>query len=136
LLRIFAKDFCEPEAAEIDRYSRIPMNNWKQMAKCGLTEVNHDRKYGGAGHDAIAEMIVIEELSKASLTLVQSTHCWHTDFLLLLRNSVRKSRKKNISETSIEDGYIGSFCSDRAGCRFRCPKCENAGVSMTVTITS
>lgn len=106
----FAKDFCEPEAAEIDRTHEFPMNTWKQMAKCGLTEVNHDRKYGGAGHDAIAEMIVIEELSKASLTHGAIYALLAHGFPSFVEKFGTEEQKEKYIRTSIEDGYIGSFC--------------------------
>ena len=64
----FAAQYCEPEAAELDETHEFLHDTWKKMAEVGLLRVNHDEKYGGTGHDAIAEMIVIEELAKASLT--------------------------------------------------------------------
>ena len=64
----FAAQYCEPEAAELDETHEFLHDTWKKMAEVGLLRVNHDEKYGGTGHDSIAEMIVIEELAKASLT--------------------------------------------------------------------
>ena len=68
LARQFAEEVIEPEAGDIDREHRFPVEAWKKMVECGLVRVNHGEEYGGVGKDAIAEMIVIEELSKVSLT--------------------------------------------------------------------
>lgn len=106
----FARDHCEPEAAEIDRTHEFPMNTWKKMAETGLLEVNHSEEYGGAGLDPIAEMIVIEELSKASLTHGSMYALLGHGFPTFIEKFGTQAQKEEFIPQVIHDGLIGGFC--------------------------
>lgn len=106
----FAKDHCEPEAAEIDRTHEFPMETWKKMARVGLLEVNHREEFGGAGLDPIAEMIVIEELSKASLTHGSMYALLGHGFPTFIEKFGTRAQKEQFIPRVIHDGLIGGFC--------------------------
>lgn len=106
----FARDHCEPEAAEIDRTHEFPMNTWKKMAEVGLLEVNHSEEFGGAGLDPIAEMIVIEELSKASLTHGSMYALLGHGFPTFIEKFGTQAQKEEFIPRVIHDGLIGGFC--------------------------
>lgn len=106
----FAKDYCEPEAAEIDRTHAFPMETWKKMAEVGLLEVNHGKEFGGAGLDPIAEMIVIEELSKASLTHGSMYALLGHGFPTFIEKFGTQEQKETFIPKVIKEGLIGGFC--------------------------
>ena len=108
----FARSYCEPEAAEIDRTHEFPMETWKKMSSAGtgLNEINHLEKYGGTGLDPIAEMIVIEELSKASLTHGAIYALLSHGFPTFVEKFGTEEQKEKYIRPVIQRGYIGGFC--------------------------
>lgn len=106
----FAKDYCEPEAAELDRIHQFPVDTWKKMVEVGLVEVNHGKEFGGAGLDPIAELIVIEELSKASLTHGALYALMGHGFPTFIEKFGTLDQKKKYIPEIIKDGKIGGFC--------------------------
>lgn len=118
----FAAQCCEPEAAELDETHSFLYDTWNKMTEVGLLRVNHDKKYGGTGHDAIAEMIVIEELSKASLTHGSAYALLGNGFPTFIEKFGTEEQKAEFIPQVLNDGVIGSFCltepdagSDAAG---------------------
>lgn len=118
----FAARYCEPEAVELDETHRFPMETWQKMVKLGLLRVNHSEKYGGTGADAIGEMIVIEELSKASLTHGAAYALLAHGFPTFIEKFGTEAQRREFIPQVLNDGIIGSFCltepdagSDAAG---------------------
>jgi len=64
-VRELAQDVVQPLAAEVDRDHRFPDEAIKAAAASGLMGVLVPRQYGGAGLDALAFAICIEELAQA-----------------------------------------------------------------------
>ena len=108
--REFAERYCEPEAAELDETHEFPFETWKKMAEVGLLRVNHDEKYGGIGHDEIGEMIVIEELSKASLTHGATYALLGHGFPTFIEKFGTEEQKQEFIPPVVNEGVIGSFC--------------------------
>src|SRR5690606_21859499 len=54
-----------PFAAEVDEESRFPQEALDALAASGLHAVHVPESYGGAGADALATVIVIEEVARA-----------------------------------------------------------------------
>ena len=106
----FAAEVCEPEAAALDENHEFLFDTWKKMAKVGLLRVNHDKKYGGVGHDPVAEMIVIEELSKASLTHGATYALLGHGFPTFIEKFGTEEQKLEFIPKVLNDGAIGSFC--------------------------
>lgn len=106
----FAAQYCEPEAAELDETHKFPFDTWKKMAEVGLLRVNHGVEYGGVGHDTIAEMIVIEEMSKASLTHGAAYALLGNGFPTFIEKFGTESQKMEFIPQVVNDGVIGSFC--------------------------
>ena len=106
----FAKEVCEPEAAELDENHEFLTETWKKMTEIGLLRVNHGKKYGGVGHDPISEMIVIEELSKASLTHGATYALLGHGFPTFIEMFGTEEQKEYFIPQVLNDGVIGSFC--------------------------
>ncbi len=67
-VRALADDKIAPRAAEIDETAEFPWDVFEALAKADLAAVHIPEDYGGAGADAIATAIVIEEVARACAT--------------------------------------------------------------------
>jgi acyl-CoA dehydrogenase len=75
-VRELAQGVVQPLAAEVDREHRFPDEAVKAAAEAGLMGVLIPREYGGAGLDALAFAICIEELAQAcaSTSVIVDVH--------------------------------------------------------------
>jgi alkylation response protein AidB-like acyl-CoA dehydrogenase len=64
-VRALADDKIAPRAAEVDETAEFPWDVHEALAKADLTAVHVPEVYGGAGADAVATAIVIEEVARA-----------------------------------------------------------------------
>src|SRR5712691_3670834 len=64
-VRALADDKIAPRAADIDRTSEFPWDVYEALVKADFHAVHIPEAYGGAGADAIATAIVIEEVARA-----------------------------------------------------------------------
>ncbi len=62
----FVQDRIAPVAEEIDASDRFPEELFREMADLGLLGLMVSEQYGGFGHDALAAVIVLEEISRQS----------------------------------------------------------------------
>jgi alkylation response protein AidB-like acyl-CoA dehydrogenase len=62
--RRFAAEVIRPAAEELDREERFPEEMYRQMGELGLFGITVPGELGGAGMDALAYSIVMEELSR------------------------------------------------------------------------
>jgi alkylation response protein AidB-like acyl-CoA dehydrogenase len=67
-VRALADDKIAPRAAEIDETAEFPWDVHEALAKADLVAVHIPEAYGGAGADALAAAIVIEEVARACAT--------------------------------------------------------------------
>ena len=63
-VRDFANNELLPQAIEIDRERRFPVDSFKKMAELGLLGLPIPEEYEGAGVDTQTAVLVIEELAK------------------------------------------------------------------------
>ncbi len=93
-VRALADDKIAPRAAEIDETAEFPWDVHEALAKADLTAVHIPEAYGGAGADAIATAIVIEEVARACATssLIPAVNKLGTVPLLLAGSEERKQR--------------------------------------------
>src|SRR6266851_10234700 len=84
-VRALADDKIAPRAAEVDESGEFPWDVHDALAKADLTAVHIPEEYGGAGADAIATVIVIEEVARAcaSSSLIPAVNKLGTVPLLL-----------------------------------------------------
>src|SRR5712672_4513636 len=64
-VRALADDKIAPRAAEVDRTAEFPWDVHEALVKADFQAVHIPEAYGGAGADAIATAIVIEEVARA-----------------------------------------------------------------------
>jgi alkylation response protein AidB-like acyl-CoA dehydrogenase len=84
-VRQLADDKIAPYAAEVDELPRFPQEALDALVKADLHAVHIPEAYGGAGADAIATAIVIEEVARAcaSSSLIPAVNKLGTVPLLL-----------------------------------------------------
>src|ERR1700722_14222232 len=89
LLRQTVRELAEakiaPFAAEVDEESRFPAEALDALTSAGLQAVHIPEAYGGQGGDALAAVIVIEEVARAcaSSSLIPAVNKLGTVPLLL-----------------------------------------------------
>src|SRR6201994_3636584 len=67
-VRELAEDKIAPRAADIDRTAEFPWDVYEALVKADFHALHIPEEYGGAGGDALATAIVIEEVARACAT--------------------------------------------------------------------
>jgi alkylation response protein AidB-like acyl-CoA dehydrogenase len=93
-VRQLADDKIVPYAAEVDQQARYPQEAHDALVKAELHAVHIPEAYGGAGADALATVIVIEEVARAcaSSSLIPAVNKLGTVPLLLSASDDVKQR--------------------------------------------
>ena len=93
-VRQLAEDKIAPYATEVDEQARFPQEALDALVKADLQAVHIPEAYGGAGADAIATVIVIEEVARAcaSSSLIPAVNKLGTVPLLLAASEDVKQR--------------------------------------------
>src|SRR5271169_1993844 len=93
-VRSLAEDKIAPYAAQVDRAAEFPQEAHDALVKADLHAVHIPEAYGGAGADAIATAIVIEEVARvcASSSLIPAVNKLGTMPLILSASEEVKQR--------------------------------------------
>jgi len=67
-VRALADDKIAPRAADIDRTAEFPWDVYEALVKADFHALHIPEEYGGAGGDALASVLVIEEVARACAT--------------------------------------------------------------------
>jgi alkylation response protein AidB-like acyl-CoA dehydrogenase len=93
-VRALADDKIAPRAAEVDRTAEFPWDVYDALVKSDLQAIHIPEAYGGAGGDALATAIVIEEVARAcaSSSLIPAVNKLGTMPLLMSASEELKQR--------------------------------------------
>jgi alkylation response protein AidB-like acyl-CoA dehydrogenase len=93
-VRQLADDKIAPHAAKVDQSAQFPTEAHEALVKADLHAIHIPEAYGGAGGDAIATVIVIEEVARAcaSSSLIPAVNKLGTVPLLLSASEELKQR--------------------------------------------
>ncbi|HWK65498.1 MAG TPA: isovaleryl-CoA dehydrogenase [Rhizobiaceae bacterium] len=69
MVRRFAAEQIAPLAADIDRTNEFPHRLWKELGALGLLGITADPDFGGSGMGYLAQVVAIEEISRASASV-------------------------------------------------------------------
>jgi len=64
MVRSFAEQELLPQAIEIDREARFPVETFKKIGELGLLGLPIPEEYEGTGVDTVSMVLVVEELAK------------------------------------------------------------------------
>ena len=93
-VRALADDKIAPRAAQVDESGEFPQDVFEALAKADFAAVHIPEAYGGAGADALATAIVIEEVARAcaASSLIPAVNKLGTVPLLLAGSEELKQR--------------------------------------------
>ena len=96
-VREYAQREIAPIAAEIDHDNEFPTPLWKKLGQKKLLGLTIPNKYGGSEKGYLANLIAMEEISRASAS-VGLSYCAHSNICLdnLFRNANQEQRKKYV----------------------------------------
>ena len=92
--RQFADREIRPIAAELDESERFPAELYDRMAELGLFGITVPAELGGAGADAVAYAIVMEELSRGYASVADQCGLVELVGTLLSRTARRSSSER------------------------------------------
>ncbi len=109
-VRDFARERVEPQALEADRQERFNLDLFRQLGDLGLLGISVPERYGGAGMDAVAAVIVHEELSAVDpgLCLAYLAHS-----MLFVNNFCRNAndeQRRRYLEKVMSGEWVGGMC--------------------------
>ncbi|MCE2487155.1 MAG: acyl-CoA dehydrogenase family protein [Desulfurellaceae bacterium] len=109
-VRDFAREQVEPQALESDRQERFNLDLFRQLGNLGLLGISVPERYGGAGMDAVAAVIVHEELSAVDpgLCLAYLAHA-----MLFVNNFCRNAndaQRRRYLEKVMSGEWVGGMC--------------------------
>src|SRR3954468_18226750 len=75
-LRQFCEEKVKPKAREWDHHERFPMEVVKELGQLGVMGILVKEEFGGAGMDALAVAVAVEEIARydGSLALTVASH--------------------------------------------------------------
>lgn len=109
-VRDFAREQVEPQALESDRQERFNLDLFRQLGDLGLLGISVPERHGGAGMDAVAAVIVHEELSAVDpgLCLAYLAHS-----MLFVNNFCRNAndeQRRRYLEKVMSGEWVGGMC--------------------------
>jgi alkylation response protein AidB-like acyl-CoA dehydrogenase len=112
-VRALADDKIAPRAAEIDETGEFPYDVLDALVRAGFHAVHIPEEYGGAGADAIAAAIVIEEVARAcaSSALIPAVNKLGTMPLLL--SASEELKKQVLPAVAAGDAMVSYALSER-----------------------
>ncbi|HNT30246.1 MAG TPA: acyl-CoA dehydrogenase family protein [bacterium] len=132
MLRQMVRDFAEKEIAphdkKMDEDNHIHEELLSAMATAGLWGIVGGEQYGGAGGDAISQVVCIEEVAKASgsMAITLDAHWLCVDGIMEFGN---EEQKQQYLPKLLSGEHLGAFCwtepeagSDAAGIQTKAVK--------------
>jgi alkylation response protein AidB-like acyl-CoA dehydrogenase len=111
--RRFADEVIRPNAEELDREERFPREIYDQMGELGLFGISVPAESGGAGLDAYAYAIVMEELSRGYASVADQCGVIELIGTLLTRFGSAAQQKKWLPNVLAAKAIV-SYCISEA----------------------
>jgi len=113
-VRRFAEERIAPRAAEIDRNNEFPRDLWPELGALGLFGVTLEPGLGGAGLGYLAQVLVVEELSRASAAVglsyaVQANLCVNQ-----IRRFGTSEQKRRFLPRLLDGSHVGALAMSEA----------------------
>ena len=113
-IRQFAEKNISPIADEIDKKNKFPQHLWSELGKLGLLGITVPENYGGSGMSYLANLIAVEEISRASAS-VGLSYGAHSNLCVnqLLLNGNDQQREKFLHKLCSGE-YVGALAMSEA----------------------
>ncbi len=113
-VRRFAEERIAPRASEIDRKNEFPRDLWPELGALGLFGVTLEPELGGAGLGYLAQVLVVEELSRASAAVglsyaVQANLCVNQ-----IRRFGTAEQKRRFLPKLLDGSHVGALAMSEA----------------------
>ena len=109
-VRTFVREAVTPNAAQWDRDRQFPADVHRQLAELGAYGVLVPEEYGGAGLDALALALILEEIAAGdggTSTAISVNNCPVCSILLTYGN---EQQKRDWLTPLARGGMLGAFC--------------------------
>lgn len=114
-VRQFAQEIIAPRAAEIDQQNKFPHQLWKELGLLGLLGVTVEQEWGGAGLGYLEQVIVMEEISRASAAVGLSYGAHANLCMNQIRLYGNALQKKKYLKKLCSGEYIGALAMSESG---------------------
>jgi len=108
-VRQFAQEIIAPRAAEIDQQNKFPNQLWKEMGLLGLLGVTVEQEFGGSGLGYLEQVVVMEEISRASASVGLSYGAHANLCMNQIRLHGNALQKKKYLKKLCSGEYIGAL---------------------------
>ena len=109
-VRDFAREQVEPQALEADRQERFNLDLFRQLGDLGLLGISVPERYGGAGMDAVAAVIVHEELSAVDPGLCLAYLAHSMLFVNNFCHNANDEQRRRYLEKVMSGEWVGGMC--------------------------
>jgi len=111
----FAAREIAPRAAEIDRSNDFPADLWPGLGKLGVLGITVEEDYGGTGMGYLAQIVAMEELSRASAAVGLSYGAHSNLCVNQIRRHGSEPQKRRYLPRLIAGEHVGALAMTEPG---------------------
>jgi isovaleryl-CoA dehydrogenase len=111
----FAAREIAPRAAEIDRSNDFPRDLWGSLGELGVLGITVEEEYGGTGMGYLAQIVAMEELSRASAAVGLSYGAHSNLCVNQIRRHGSEPQKRRYLPRLIAGEHVGALAMTEPG---------------------